>query len=395
MRPSTWVPFLLVCFFGGAIFNIPVMLILSVSVGIILAVAGWWQRHSLDQVVYQRRWHFSRGFPGEETTLKIQIQNNKLLPVSWLRVSDPWPRAVGPGDLSLLAPSHIADQGFLTHIFNLRWFEKASRKYTLRFRQRGYYPVGPPELASGDLFGIYERKCLQGNSEALTVFPELLAFPDLGLQTEDPFGDRHARRRLFEDPNQPMGVRLYHPEDDFRRVHWPATARTGDLQVKIYQSVSSQVIMLCLNVATFPHYWEGTYPVLLEQLIKVTATIAYESVQQGYAVGLMSNGCLAHADRPFRLSPGRSPRQLAQLLQALAEVSPFMTAPFERYLLKAAPEIPYGATLVLVTGLVTPELVDTLFRLKKFRRNMTLVSLEDNPPPAIPGVRSVHLPFKD
>jgi uncharacterized protein (DUF58 family) len=380
---------------AGAIFHVPLLIILSISLGIILAVANGWRQHSLDQVVYRRTWHFSRGFPGEETTLKIQIQNNKILPVSWLRVSDPWPRAVGPDDLTILAPSHIADQGFLTHVFNLRWFEKASRQYTLRFRQRGYYPVGPPELASGDLFGIYENMHQEGNSEFLTVFPELLSLSDLHLQTEDPFGDRQTRRRLFEDPNQPMGVRSYHPEDDFRRVHWPATARTGDLQVKVYQSVSSQVMMLCLNVATLPKYWAGTYPDLLEQLIKITATLAYESVQRGYAVGLISNGCLAHADRPFRLPPGRSPRQLAHLLQALAEVSAFMTAPFERYLLKAAPDIPYGATLVLITALVSPELVDTLFRLKKFRRNMMLISLEENAPPAIPGIRLIHLPFKE
>jgi hypothetical protein len=172
----------------------------------------------------------------------------------------------------------------------------------------------------------------------------------LNLQTEDPFGDKHTRRRLFEDPNRPMGVRDYHPEDEFRRIHWPATARTGQLQVKVYQPVSTQVMMVCLNVATFPHYWEGVYPALLEQLIKVTATLVYQNIQDGYSVGLVSNGCLAHADQPFHIPPGRSPRQLATLLQALAEVTPFITAPFEKYLLKSAPSIPYGATLILVKG---------------------------------------------
>jgi uncharacterized protein (DUF58 family) len=190
-----------------------------------------------------------------------------------------------------------------------------------------------------------------------------------------------------------MGVREYRPEDGFRRIHWPATARTGELQVKIYQAVSTQVLVVCLNVATFPHFWEGVYPALLEQLIKVTATLVYQSIQDGYSVGLISNGCLAHADQPFHIAPGRSPRQLAKLLQALAEVTPFTTAPFEKYLLKSAPVIPYGATLILVTGLVTPDLVDTLVRLKKYRRNMTLISLEDKTPPAIPGIRTVHLPF--
>jgi uncharacterized protein (DUF58 family) len=80
--------------------------------------------------------------------------------------------------------------------------------------------------------------------EKVTVFPEMISLSDINLQAEDPFGDRRSRRRLFEDPNRPMGVREYHPEDELRHIHWPATARTNQLQVKVYQPVSSQVMML-------------------------------------------------------------------------------------------------------------------------------------------------------
>ncbi len=395
MQLRSWAPFLLVCFFFGAILHSPILVTLAISLGVILAVAGWWRQHALDGIVYRRRWHYHRGFPGEQTSLQITVENRKLLPISWLRVSDPWPKAVGPADLAVLAPSHVTDEGYLTHLFSLRWFERVHRDYTLTFRQRGYYRVGPAQLTSGDLFGMYEVRQDGARGDALTVFPELLPPSTLNLQTEDPYGDRHTRRRLFEDPNRPMGVRDYHPEDEFRRIHWPATARTGQLQVKVYQPVSTQVMVVCLNVATFPHYWEGVYPALLEQLIKVTATLVYQNIQDGYSVGLISNGCLARADQPFHIPPGRSPRQLATLLQALAEVTPFMTAPFEKYLLKSAPSIPYGATLILVTGLVTPELVDTLVRLKKYRRHMTLISLEEKAPAPVAGVRMIHLPFTE
>ena len=132
---------------------------------------------------------------------------------------------------------------------------------------------------------------------------------------------------------------------------------------------------------------------MLEQLIKVSATVVYQSMQSGYAVGLMSNGCLAHADHPFQIQPGRTTNQLAYLLQALAAVTPYSTAAFENYLIKALPKITYGASLVIVTALVTSNLVETLLRLKRYRTNTTLISLETTSPPTIQGVHNLHMPF--
>jgi hypothetical protein len=110
-------------------------------------------------------------------------------------------------------------------------------------------------------------------------------------------------------------------------------------------------------------------------------------------VGLMTNGCLAHADHPFQIQPGRTTNQLAYLLQTLAAVTSFTTAAFENYLVKTLPKIAYGASLVIVTALVTPNLVETLVRLKRYRANTTLISLETIPPPTIPGVHNLHMPF--
>jgi uncharacterized protein (DUF58 family) len=395
MRLRVWGPILGLAFALGAIANSALLVTLSVTVAIILGVTVAWRNHALDGVAYRRRIRYHRGFPGEKTPLTIEVQNNKLLPITWLKTQDPWPRAAGPEDLQILAPSHILEEGYLTHAFSLRWFERAERRYTLLLRERGYYRVGPARLTSGDLFGMYEREVTSGQTEMLTVFPALLPRASLGLPTEDPFGDRATRRRIYEDPNRPRGVRPYQPQDEFRRIHWPATARTGALQVKEYQPVSAQALMACLNIATFPHYWEGVYPALLERLVSLTATLLYYAYDDGYAIGLASNGALARSDRPFKLKPGRSARQLSQVLQALAEITPFSTAPFERYLLKVTPEIPYGVTLVLLTALVTDELAETLLYIRRYRPHLTLISLAQDAPPDLPGIRCVHLPFRE
>jgi uncharacterized protein (DUF58 family) len=377
----------------GILLRLPILVALATALFVILGISYWWQKHALDSVSYKRKFHYTRGFPGEKSSLRIEVENKKILPLSWLRVQDPWPRAVGPDNEEILAPSHIVDRGILTNIFSLRWFERARRSYTLVFRKRGIYSVGPARLDSGDLFGFYENSLEKGPEEYLTVFPESLTLRELDLPAEDPFGDRRSRRRMFEDPNRPMGVREYHPEDGFRRVHWPATARTGQLQVKVYQPTSAQVMVICLNVSTFARHWEGVYPALLEHLIKVAGALLRQGVESGYKVGMVSNGCLSHADQPFRIPPGRSPQQLSRLLEALAGVTPVVTAQFERFLLKEAPRVPYGASLVVLTSVITPDLAETLLQLKQHERRITLFSVGKEPPQNIPGIKIVHSPF--
>ncbi len=395
MLTRFWFPFLALVLLVSLLARAPFLIALSTSLLVVLGVANWWQKHSLDSVVYKRRLHYRRAFPGEKVPLSLSIENNKLLPLSWLRVEDPWPKAAGPENEDDLAPSYQPDQGLLTNLFSLRWFERARRQYTLVFRKRGVYTVGPASVESGDLFGIYHQSQKIGPVEKLTVFPSLAPLPELDLPAENPFGERGSRRKLFEDPNRPMGVREYRPEDSFRRVHWPATARTGQLQVKVYQPTSAQVILICLNVSTFARHWEGVYPALFERLVSVSATLASKSIQEGYRVGLLSNGCLANSDQPFRIPPGRSTQQLTHILEALAGVTSITLAPFDRFLMREAPSVPYGATLVVVTALLTPELLETLQGLKRHERRITLISLASEAPPEIPGVKSFHLPFSE
>jgi uncharacterized protein (DUF58 family) len=388
-----WLSTLIIILIFGLVLRSPFLTALPISLMIIFGLAYWWQKHSLDGVGYKRKFRYSRAFPGESYPVKVEIENRKFLPLTWLRIQDPWPKAVGPTDEEILAPSHNQDLGFLTHVFSLRWFERTQRTYPLLFRKRGAYTVGPAQLESGDLFGIYSKEEKSGSTDRLIVFPALAPLDELDLPPDNPFGDQRSRRRLFEDPSRPMGVREYQPEDSFRRMHWPATARTGQLQVRVFQPTSAKVMVLCLNVSTYHRYWEGVYPALLERLLSVAATLLTRGVESGYRVGMISNGCLANSDQPFRIPPGRSAQQLAHLLQALAGVTPVITAPFERFLMKEASQLTYGASLLVLTAVHTPGLSETLVRLKRHERQISLYSLAETAPPLISGIRCIHMPF--
>lgn len=394
MASKYWWIFLGALFFAAVLLKIYPLVAFILMLAIVSGLARWWRQRSLDGVIYRRQPFYRRGFPGEKVAVQVEVENKKFLPLAWLRVDDEWPFPVAPEDPGLLNYTHKAGQGVLVNLFSLRWFDRARRAYTLVLRQRGVYGLGPVRFESGDLFGMFNQVREDPRVEYLTVFPQPVPFEALRLPAQDPFGDRRARRRLYEDPNQPMGVREYHPEDDFRRVHWPATAHTGELQVKVYQPASAQVMVVCLNISTLSRYWEGTYPEMLEHLLGVSATLVQQGLGDGYRVGLISNGCLAHSDQPFRVPPGRSSRQLAHLLGTLAAVTPLVTGPFDRFLMSEVPRLPYGASLIIVTGVMTDSIAEALVRLKQHGRRITLLLFAPTSPPEIPGITVVHRPFQ-
>ena len=96
-----------------------------------------------------------------------------------------------------------------------------------------------------------------------------------------------------------------------------------------------------------------------------------------------------------RIPPGRNPQQLALLLQALAGVTPLVTAPFDRFLMREMPRVPYGATVVIITAVMNSDLHETILRIKQRGRQIVLISLAKEYPPEISGVQVVHVPFSE
>ena len=186
MDPKRWLPLLGLLFLFGLIIRINWVMSLAIAIAVVISLAHLWRIRALKDVQYHRKFHYTRGFPGEDTTAQIEVENRKLLPISWLRVQDPWPKAIGPIDEKILAPSHLQDQGMLTNVFSLRWFERARRKYHILFRSRGVYQVGPVEMMSGDIFGIFEDHQIRGEPQIITVFPQILPISQMDLPAEDP-----------------------------------------------------------------------------------------------------------------------------------------------------------------------------------------------------------------
>jgi uncharacterized protein (DUF58 family) len=378
MFSKAWIQLAIILIPVALLFDVPALLVISAFLLTVVPLAWWWNRGSLKRVTYERYLSERRTFPGETVELTLRVANEKLLPLGWLSVEDQWSLAL-PVEDGMLFAAPAGQTGLFRSTFSVRWYERISRRHRVRCTKRGFYPFGPVRLVSGDIWGLFRQSKILNQLDWLIVYPQVLPLEALGFPQKEPLGETKATWRIFEDPSRAVGIRDYRPEDGFRHIHWKASARRQELQTKVYEPTTNHHLVLFLNVATFARHWEGTKPLLLEQTVAVAASIASFGVEGRYLVGLMANGSIPHSDQPIKVLPSRRPDQLSRLLEAMAAVTSFTTSTIESLLLAESARLPWGATLIVVTSIVTQHLLAALVRLHGVGRRLVLVSLEDEP----------------
>ena len=395
MLSDQWVLFLLILFVLSAIVGSSELLLVTLLMSLVTCVAWLWNRWSLRGVEYTRELTVGRTFAGERVSVSVTVTNRKALPVPWLRVDDSF-----PGGLVLigrdLKPSGSANQPFLRYLASLGPYERIRWRYDIDCPQRGFYFLGPVQIHSGDMLGFFARRQPLRLQTRLIVYPRVRPLPELGFPNKNPFGEKGTRRHIVEDPSRTVGVREYHPEDSIKRVHWKASARHGELQVKVYQPIVTQQLVVFLNVASFAQPWLGIMPERQEQAISVAASIAYHATEQRFAIGLIANGSVPHSDQSIKVLPGRAPDQLMRILEALAAVTGFATTSIEDLLGAESPRLALGATLVVVTTVVSERLLAQMVRLQDAGRRLALVSMDPEFQGEGPsGMTTYHIPLAE
>ena len=85
----------------------------------------------------------------------------------------------------------------------------------------------------------------------MIVYPKIFPIAHLGIPSLHPLGETIAERRIFEDPIRVIGVRDYNPRDSRRHIHWKATARRQELQVKVFEPTTTLKVAIFLAIDSF------------------------------------------------------------------------------------------------------------------------------------------------
>lgn len=359
---------------------------------LVTAGGSWlWSRYSLDDVEYTRDLSAQRIFRGESVVLNATIVNRKWLPLGWLEVEDQISDRVKVRERETL-PSNRPGMTLLRITTSVRWFERVTWSFHLDCPERGAYSIGPIQMRSGDLFGFFGRRIVVDSHDRLIVYPRVVPLEQLGLPALHPFGDQRVPRHLITDPSRTIGVRDYRPEDSFRYIHWKATARQQEVQVKVFEPTVSVQLGVFLSLDTYERYWEGVDYERAESAIVAAASLAAHGLKQRYLVGMYANGVLAGSDQTLRIHPGRGPGQQMLILEGLAKLTPLASTNFPRLLRAETRRFPWGSTVVVVSALMTEALRLILAELLEEGHRVVLIRVGEFEAPILRGLIVHTLP---
>lgn len=400
----------------GIPFQQPLFEVSGILLLIALGTTDIWARYCLNDLRFQRSLSEKQVLFGEEVTLSHSVENGKLLPLPWLEIDDTIPSTLmlkGQKAYTTL----INNQTMLSSLFSLRWYERVTRRYTVQCYRRGVYTFGPTMLRSGDIFGFIERQARFDTSQYLLVYPLVAPLTSFGLPARHPFGERRAPRRLLEDPSRTIGVREYAYGDSLRRIHWKATARTMQLQSKVYEPTTTYTMAIFLNIVVRLDAHYGINPDIQELSISAAASVSDWAIDQGYAVGLYANTIMSMPDedlqfaqqeadsstlsariqaqlkrRRIHLPPSSSPEQRKRIMEALARTQSYFGSEIEDIIQAEHTRLPIGSTIVIITSSLGEQLVDALTQLQRHGHSLAILFVSSTPPPLkLAGIAVYHL----
>jgi uncharacterized protein (DUF58 family) len=245
---------------------------------------------------------------------------------------------------------------------------------TLRYRvhghRRGRHMLGPLRLRLVDPFGLVERGAVGADTVPLLVLPRVRPLGPAGPARGHGGGGEGERRTIAVHGEDDVSTREYRHGDDLRKVHWRATARTGELMVRLEERPWRAQATLLLDTRSRAHLlvppgaplpWAGPAgddrppPDSLEWLVEAAASIGTTLADRGAVLrAITDTGELVPSSGRGQLSPG-------DLLDRLATVGPSRVADLEagvEQLRRAAGDGP----VVCLLGAVGPDDVAGLIR---------------------------------
>jgi uncharacterized protein (DUF58 family) len=266
---------------------VSVGLLALVPLGILLVRL---RRHRLQAT---RRLSARRAFPGTRIRVEVEVRNLGESRTSLLLLEDRLPSALGP-PARLVIP-HVPPGA------------RQAVSYELTPRRRGRYEVGPLVAQVTDPFDLARHRIEFDEKHDLIVYPEVE--PLEATQAASPIGGsgESSSRQLFRTGEEFYTMRHYEIGDDLRRIHWPSTARIGELMIRQDETARRAAAVIFLDtrrVAT------GAVRDGFEKAVSAAASIGAHYLRAGYVLRLAS--------------PDLPPQQVGQeqFLETLALIQP-------------------------------------------------------------------------
>ncbi len=256
----------------------------AVALALVAVVGRYLASEGLSRITAKRFVTDTEVSVGDTISVELDIENEGRRSIVWLLLEDLLPEAI-----LTQRPPRVQLKGKRLRVRSLSAGQSSKLDYKITFRQRGVYPLGPLIVESGDLFGFVRKARVLAPPAFVTVLPKVVPLNGYEIASRRPVGDVRLTHRLYEDPTRIAGVRQYMQGDPLNRIHWRATARTGQLHCKVYDPSTLAGATLLLDLHSDGYSARGE-PYRSELAATTAASLANAVLLLQQQVGLWSNG---------------------------------------------------------------------------------------------------------
>lgn len=211
-------------------------------------------------------------------------------------------------------------------------------------RRRGSFHLGPWAIRTSDPFGIFGVTLSYPRQQEIIIHPPIHAGLPIPLPLGQSDGRVRARRKALQTTINVASVRDYQHGDPYKWIHWPTSARHGELHVREFDLDAAGDIWLLLDLqrdVQLGQEAEGTE----EHAVLLAASLAARAERNRRAVGLAAYGAA-----PRVVPPARGRGQQWNILRALALVKADGAIDVGAALADLARVAQRGAAVVVITA---------------------------------------------
>ena len=324
-----------------------------VAVGLSLAVLlAWaWARALRRPMRIERRTGHTDHFEGADVLVEVElVPETALVPSAVLLVE----RIGRLGERSTVLERHG---------------HKLSARYVLQALPRGRYTFTEARAVLDDPFGLERVEQPLAGEGTLLVYPRLVQLD--GLFTQGIEAHQGRRLALWRPAGFDLhSVREYQDGESLRKVHWPTTARRGELMVKDIDDAARDEIAVILDAQAGVEIGEPPNS-SFELLVRAAGSILQAHVRAGRRSVFIVNGARRAVQEVHTHGA-----EWRQALELLAAVEPDGAEPLANLLADESSPAARALELVVVTSTMTAPLADRLAQRARARRRVALVFVD-------------------
>ncbi|GBF73717.1 DUF58 domain-containing protein [Paenibacillus sp. 598K] len=241
---------------------------------------------------------------------------------------------------------------------------------------RGHYRFAPTVCSTWDIFGLFEHNGQFHSTGDFRVLPQTIDiryWRQLNRGMKGPFSHA-ASSRSAKETTQLNGVREYHHGDRLSRVHWNATAKTGQWKSKEFEreALPRTVVVLDRHVEAYAQ------PDRFELAVSVAASLFEHGLRRETAMGLVSVGESAEG-----YVPRATPAQRKSVMSHLVGVAADSPLPLYAALKQAGSLLSPGSFAVVITPQGGEETIKTMQWLERTGLVPCLIHIADDEGPLL------------